>query len=92
MAKIEAIDGSFRLNLALRQIPTIHEKNLVLQRIASGYRDASYEASKEETHVDRWVLDRLKGALNTLEYVEEQDGKALISIGKKHGRDLFLNQ
>lgn len=50
------------------------------------------EASKEENHLNQWVQDRLRGALDRVEVVEEQDGRALISIGKKHGRDLVMNQ
>ena len=88
------IDGSLRLNLALRQFPTIHERNSVLESIASGYRKASCEALKtlkKKTFLDQWVHDRLEEALKTLVLVEEQDGRALVSIGKKHGTDLFLN-
>ena len=89
---IAVIDPLLRFDLALRQIPTIHEKNLILESISSGYRDVSSEASKDETLLDQWVIDRLKGALDTLEAVDERDGRALVSIGKKHGRELLLHQ
>ncbi len=85
-------DRYVRLDLAVRQIPTIHEKNLVLESIALGYGDGSQEASKEESLLDHWMQDRLDEALNTLDKVEEPDGRALISIGNKHGRDFFLQQ
>ena len=65
---------------------------MVLASIVSGYRDALSKASEEDTFLDQWVWDRLEEALNTLDTVEEQDGRALISIGKKHGRELLLNQ
>ena len=83
-----------RLNLALRQIPTMHEQNLVLESILSGYHDNPGEAGKEETLVDQWVQDRLRETLtlNILETVDEEDGRALISIGKKYGRALLINQ
>ena len=86
------VDLSFRLNSALCQIPTIHEKNLVLESIASGYRDALSEASKDESLLDQWVQDQLAGALDVLDVVTEQDSRALSSIGKKQGRDFFLHQ
>lgn len=82
----------YGLNLALRQIRTIQEKNMVLESIVSGYRDSPRKTPKEETLLDQWVQDRLRWALKSLEIVEEQDGRALISIGKKHGRDLFEDQ
>ena len=85
-------DRYLRLDLAVRQIPTLHEKNLVLESIVLGYRDGSQEASKEESCLDHWVQDRLEEALKTLDKVEEPDGRALISIGNRHGRDLFLQQ
>ena len=88
---IIAADGQLRLNLALRQIPTIHEKNLVLESIVSGYRDTPWETSKEETLLDQWAQDRFGGALKTLDIVEEIKGRALISIGKKYGRALLMN-
>ena len=86
------VDRSLRLNSALRQIPTIHEKSLVLESIALGYRDALCKASKDESLLDQWVQDRLAGALDTLDVVKEQDSRALSSIGKKHGREFFLYQ
>ena len=86
------VDRSLRLNLALCQIPTIHEKSLALESIASGYRDALSEVSKDESLLDQWMQDRLAGALDTLDVVTEQDSRALSSIGKKHGRDFFLHQ
>ena len=81
-------DCSLRLNSALCQIPTIHEKNLVLESIASGYRDAS----KDESLLDQWVQDRFARALDMLDVVTEQDSRALSSLGQKHGRDFFLHQ
>lgn len=89
--RIIAADGQLRLNLALRQITMIHEKNLVLESIVSGYRDTPRETSKEETLLDQWAEDRFGGALKTLDIVEEINGRALISIGKKHGRDLLMD-
>ena len=86
------VDRSLRLNSALCQIPTIHEKSLVLQSIASGYRDALSEASKDESLLDQWVQDSFARALDMLDVVTEQDSRALSSIGKKHGRDFFLHQ
>ena len=86
------VDRSLRLNSALCQIPTIHEKNLVLESIASGYRDALCEASTDESLIDQWVQDRFAGALDTLDVVTEQDSRVLSSIGKMHGRDFFLHQ
>lgn len=65
---------------------------MVLESIVSGYRDSPRKTPKEETLLDQWVQDRLRWALKSLEIVEEQDGRALISIGKKHGRDLFEDQ
>ena len=81
-------DCSLRLTSALCQIPTIHEKNLVLESIASGYRDAS----KDESLLDQWVQDRFARALDMLDVVTEQDSRALSSLGQKHGRDFFLHQ
>ena len=92
IVRIAIIDKSFRLNLALHQIPTIQEKEFVLVSIVSGYRDALCKASEEDTFLDRWVRDRLEETLNTLDTVEEQDGRALISIGRKHSREFLLNQ
>lgn len=69
--RIIAADGQLRLNLALRQIPTIHKKNLVLESIVLGYRDTPRETSKEETLLDQWAQDRFGGALKTLDIVEE---------------------
>ena len=86
------VDRSHRLNSALCKIPTIREKSLVLESIALGYRDALCEASKDESLLDQWVQDRFAAALDTLDVVKEQDGRALSSIGKKHGRDFFLHQ
>ena len=90
--RIKLINESLRLDLALREIPTLHEKNLVLESISSGYRDASREALRDESLLNQWLQDRLEEALNTLNTVEEQDGRALISIGKKHGREFLLHQ
>lgn len=86
------VDCSLRLNSTLCQIPTIYEKHLVLERIASGYHDALCEASKEGSSLDQWVRDRFAEALDTLDVVREQDGRALTYIGRKHGRDFFLHQ
>ena len=86
------IDRPVRLNLALHQIPTIQEKNLVLTSIVSGYRDALCKTLEEDNFLDQWVRDKLEETLNTLDTVEVQDGRALISIGKKHARELLLNQ
>ena len=80
------------MNLALQQIPTVHEKNVVLGSIVSGYLDTSQESPKQETHLDQWVLARITGALKWLDIVEEQDGRALVSIGKKHGREILTDQ
>ena len=91
-ARIAVVDGWLSLNLALRQIPTIHEKILVLESVAAGYRHTSSEMSTEETLLDQWMQDRLEEALDVLEIVEEEDGRALVSVGKKLGRDFLVDQ
>lgn len=65
---------------------------MILTSIVSGYRNALCKALEEDNFLEQWVQDRLEETLNTLDSVEEQDGRALISIGKKHGREILLNQ
>lgn len=87
-SRIAVVDGWLRLNLALRQISTIHEKNLILESIVSGFRETPREASKEENHLNQWVQDRLRGALDRLEVVEEQDGRAFIPLARSTAETL----
>ena len=90
--RIAVVDGWLSLKLALRQIPTIHKKTLVLENMTSGYRNTTWDLSTDETLLDQWMQDRLKEELDILEIVEEEDGRALVSIGKKLGRDFLLDQ
>ena len=92
MCGISMDDRSLRLDAALCQIPTIHEKHVVLESIALGCRHALRKASKDESLLDQWVQDRFAAALDTLDIVKEQDSRDLSSIGRKHSRDFFLHQ
>ena len=90
--RIAVVDGWLSLSLALRQIPTIHEKILVLESITFGYNDNSWETPLEETHLDQWMQETLEEELDVSDIVEEEDGSALVSIGRKLSRDFLLNQ
>ena len=90
--RIAVVDGWLSLKLALRQIPTIREKNLVLESITSGYRNTSRALSTEETLLDQWMQARLEEELDVVEIVEEEDGRALVSIRKKLGREFLLDR
>ena len=92
VSKFTVTDQYLRIDLAIRQIPTFREKYLVLESIASGCRDVSREASKEESLLDQRVQDRIEEALRSMDMVSEQDARALISVGKMRGRDFILKQ